>query len=230
MSNDRRLMRLHVEALFTHDDLGRLVRVNVDGGARAPRFFIGVTADGVVRRFRHDVDDEMKRALEDVSLGSNAHDDERVPNVEQYRTILERQAAVERVWAGPVFSFPPGLPRVTEAILVTDDNTDILRALLPDWMPDVRLNPPLFAIVADGQAVSVCCSVRRTSDAHEAGVETVPAYRGRGYAATVVSAWAHAVRATGVIPLYSTSWENDASRGVARKLGLTRFGSDMHIT
>jgi predicted GNAT family acetyltransferase len=88
----------------------------------------------------------------------------------------------------------------------------------------------MFALVVDGRAVAVCCTVRQTSEAHEAGVETVPAFRGCGYAAQVVTAWASAVRERGQVPLYSTSWQNEASRAVARKLGLIQFGNDLHIT
>ena len=59
----------------------------------------------------------------------------------------------------------------------------MLDAFLRDWIPDVRTGQPLFAQIVGGNAVSVCCTVRRTSDAYEAGVETVPAFRGHGYAA-----------------------------------------------
>jgi hypothetical protein len=38
------------------------------------------------------------------------------------------------------------------------------------------------------------------------------------------------VRAAERVPLYSTSWENVVSRGLARKLGLEQFGVDLHIT
>jgi len=60
-------------------------------------------------------------------------------------------------------------------------------------------------------------------------VETVLAYRGRGYANTVVAAWARDILATGRMPLYSTSWQNLASQAVARKLGLIQYGTDVSL-
>jgi predicted GNAT family acetyltransferase len=61
-------------------------------------------------------------------------------------------------------------------------------------------------------------------------VETLPRSRGRGHAANAVAAWANAVRKTGAVPLYSTSWDNVASQSVAAKLGLSPFGADFHVT
>jgi hypothetical protein len=55
-------------------------------------------------------------------------------------------------------------------------------------------------------------------------------YRGHGHAATVVTAWAHAVTARGALPMYSTSSDNVASQRVAAKCGFTAYGSDYHIT
>jgi len=227
-------MRIHVEALFTHDASARLVRVNEPDGAVAPRFFLGTTAEGFVRRYRHDVDDDTRQALEDVSAGEPpwvpGGTAGASPNVERYRAILAQSAPVERIWMGPVFAFPKDFTALGGVVLVTLDNAHMLQPLLASWSPDVTLSAPLFAFVADGRAVSVCCSVRRTSEAHEAGVETSPAYRGRGYAARVVSAWAGAARELGTEPLYSTSWGNSASRALAARIGLTLFGSDLHFT
>lgn len=45
-----------------------------------------------------------------------------------------------------------------------------------------------LVVVADGHAVSICRSVRQTGEAYEAGVETSPAYRGRGYAPCATTA------------------------------------------
>ena len=77
--------------------------------------------------------------------------------------------------------------------------------------------------------MSVCRSVRITPEAHEAGVETLPDFRGKGYAKDVAAQWAQRVRAVGAIPLYSTSWENNASQAVARKLRLECYGADFQV-
>ena len=232
MNGDRQLMRLHVEALFTHDAEGQLVRVNEPDGAPAPRFFLGRTVDGAVWRFRHDVDHDLRRELEaaaeDDVLQEHALDSPTGPS--RYEDILARFAPVQRTWVGPAFCFPQELPTTIGTILVTEGNARLLHPLLQPWVPDVRLCQPMFVLTVDGHAAAVCGSVRRTSMAHEAGVETAPPYRGRGYASQVVIAWARAVRDMGRVALYSTSWQNEASRAVARKLALIHFGSDLHIT
>ncbi|MEZ4720114.1 MAG: GNAT family N-acetyltransferase, partial [Caldilineaceae bacterium] len=93
------------------------------------------------------------------------------------------------------------------------------------WIPGeiAAGRSPLLARLVDGVPVSICFCARRSDVAAEAGLETAPSFRGRGYAARVTAAWAAEVRAGGRIPLYSTAWDNQASRSVARKLGLTAY-------
>jgi GNAT superfamily N-acetyltransferase len=187
--------------------------------------------DGALWRFRHDVGHDVRRELE-AAIHEDASERPALDspiNASRYEAILARSAAVQRTEAGPAFCFPDELPPTSNAILVTEENAQLLHPLLQAWVPDVRLSEPLFALTADGHAAAVCCSVRRTDGAHEAGVETAPAYRRRGYAAQLVTAWARAVRDMGRVPLYSTSWQNEASRAVARKLALIQFGNDLHI-
>jgi hypothetical protein len=144
--------------------------------------------------------------------------------------ILGRDAPVVKTWVGPAFALQ-GIEGTSQgAVRVNDANADCLRSQLHEWIPDVPQCQPMVAFMIDDRAVSLCCSVRRTDGAHEAGVETASAARGQGHASIVVAAWARAVREEGLVPLYSTSWENEASRSVARKLGLLPFGSDLHIT
>jgi hypothetical protein len=88
---------------------------------------------------------------------------------------------------------------------------------------------PIVAVLEDGHAVSACFSARRSDVAAEAGLETAQAFRGRGLGPRVTSAWALAIRAAGLTPLYSTSWDNDASLAVARKLRLHAYASSWRI-
>lgn len=225
-------MQLHVEALFTHDANDLLLRVNESSGGPAPRFFLGLTSDGPVVRFRNDIGEQVRSELERATSllhpGPPAAPEPIDP--EPFRTILARADPVEKTWLGPAFAFPDAMPITPAVVRVTDQNAACLGALLAGWRADVPVCQPMVALVIGGRAVSVCCSVRTTEHAHEAGVETATSMRGRGYAALVVAAWARAVREHGRVPIYSTSWQNEASRSVARKLDLVLFGSDLHIT
>lgn len=245
MSHDRELMELQAEALYTHDAAGRIVRVREHDGAPAPRFFLGRTAGGVVCRCRHDVDDALCRALAaaaadaPVDFATEVASGGRAVDPARYLALLAPAAPGTAVEGGPAFYFPTDVPDPPTldgdgaagggVVLVTDANADVLRPLLPAWVPDVHRSPPLVALVVGGRAVAVCGSVRITARVHEAGVDTAAPLRGRGYAPRVVAAWARAVRALGAEPLYSTSWQNAASRAVARKLGLVVYGTDLHI-
>ena len=229
--NDTDLMRLHVEALFTRDDAGRLLMVNEPGGAPAPRFFFGRTAEGNACWFRHDVDAALVDELSALCASQPSGNVEAgVDSAAPFIACLSRAESVHKMEAGPAFHFPSDLPGHESAIRVTTDNAAVLSPYLKDWLGDVSACAPMVVVLEGGKAVSLCGSVRVTPQAHEAGVETHRDFRGRGHAARVVTAWARAVREMDRIPLYSTSWENQSSRSLARKLGLIQFGADLHIT
>jgi hypothetical protein len=88
----------------------------------------------------------------------------------------------------------------------------------------------VVAVVEDGYPVSICFSARKSGVAAEAGLETAEAFRGRGFGPRVAAAWALSIRAAGRVPLYSTSWANDASLAVARKLGLLAYASHWSLS
>ena len=227
-------MVFHSAALFTHNERGDMLRINEPNGCGgiAPRFFLGCTSDDVLLRFREDVDEQSRRELIAAVDALRVQEEPLTTPVvpDTLRSILERHAPVRKVERGPAFVCPTAKSLTDETLFVTSENAGFLEPLFPDWLGDVAHCQPMVALVRDGVAVSLCSSVRITEHAHEAGVDTTPSARGHGYAPIVVSAWAAAVRASGCLPLYSTSWENSASRAVARKLGLTQFGNDLHIT
>jgi ribosomal protein S18 acetylase RimI-like enzyme len=231
---DLELMEIHVRALFTHDERTRIVCVNEPGGgdAPAPRLFVGRTREGNVWRFRADLPESLIQELEALCADEPARVEfgGEPRNVERLVRLLEVHAPVCETEAGPAYYFTEYAEPSRPLLAVNEANAEVLRGgfekltdELPDWQPFV-------ALVEDGRAVSVCRSVRVTDAAHEAGVETLPDFRGRGYAADVTAGWARLVRAEGAVPLYSTSWENSASQAVAKKLRLATYGADFHVT
>jgi hypothetical protein len=224
----RELMRIQIETLFTHDARGRLVRVNEPNGKAAPRFFLGTTPDGNEWRVRHDVDNEIAFELESLCRAEPIRDVAPVEST-RYEELLARVGPAESIWAGPAYWFERELPDAPAAVPITDDNRDLLRPHLEEWLVDVGYREAMFAVVLDGHAVSIAASVRTSRRADEVGVETAAPFRGNGYARQVVVAWAHAIRSMRRIPLYSTSWQNVASQALAHSLGLSRYGADLSI-
>ncbi len=141
-----------------------------------------------------------------------------------------RDVPRSETWSGPAWRFPDELPALAHAIIpITSDHDDLVRPVFPDLADALPWKRPCLAIVRDGKLASLCFSSRNTPNAAEAGVNTIEAFRGHGFAPAVVAAWANAVRQEGRIPLYSTSWDNLASRSVARKLSLVPYGADVSI-
>jgi GNAT superfamily N-acetyltransferase len=145
---------------------------------------------------------------------------------EHIRQALAEHAPIDAEFRGPVFRFTDAVRFPTEVTQITAANRNLVRTTFPWLFEEVADWQPTLAVLHDGAAVSVCFSSRIGAAACAAGVETLPDFRGRGYAAAVTAAWGAAVRATGRIPLYSTSWDNHHSRSVARRLGLVMFGSE----
>ena len=234
--DDRDLMAIRADTLFAYDARGRMLLTNEpreDARRPAPRLFLGRTLAGHVVRFGAAVPDALARQLEALI--------ERQPPVADLRALPAALAAVRAALAasplaggapitaeggGPAYRFPASIARPGQVVQVTDANREIVRHTCP-WLYDELADwRPCFAVVRDGAAVSVCFSSRFGAAAAEAGVDTLPAFRGRGYAAAVTAAWGAAIRESGRLPLYSTAWDNLASQGVARRVGLILFGAD----
>lgn len=231
------LMALHIEALFTADAAGRLQFVNEPWASQghrtpAPRFFLGRTAAGHSWRFRSDLPLRLIEQLTDLCRDEpvTAVLDELPKHLDIYRHLLAADAPIQRTWAGPAYRLPRNIRPARPVVRITAANGEVLGADFADFREELATAQPFFGLVQAGQVVSICRSVRIASRGHEAGVETLAAFRGQGYAAAVVAGWAAAVSALGCLPLYSTAWENTASQGVAGKLGALHYGVDFHIT
>lgn len=227
----RELMEFHVEALFSHDQNNRLRTINEPWPetTAAPKFFLGRTIGGTnLCRFRYDVPVMLIEQLERLSANEPVVRDfhTKPKHFEKYMKLLEG----ERFTMGPCYLIPDEVTPEMNVVRITPEN--ISEYLLDgfEWLTsEIDYVQPCIALLDERRVVSICRSVRITSKAHEAGLETLTAFRGRGYAAAVVAGWAVAVRELGRIPLYSTFWDNLASQSVARKLGLLYYGINFTV-
>ena len=145
-------------------------------------------------------------------------------HAEQYKSLVNGG-----VDSGPAFTFPEKIVQPRRTVLI--DEIQLLDHHFSGWKAgEIPERMPIVAVVEEGYPVSVCFCARRSNVAAEAGLETAVAYRGRGLGPRVAAAWALAIRASGSVPLYSTSWSNHASRAVARKLGLVAYASNWNIS
>jgi RimJ/RimL family protein N-acetyltransferase len=233
--NNLELALMHTEALYVHDEGGRLVRINEpDPEHPAPRFFLFRTSSGNLWRTRDDLPDHLAAKLNELGAEEPvARDIEALHqpphHLAEYTELLQQHAPISDTYAGPAF-YLPELQPPEEAVTITPENLAVLKTHFPYTLSTYAELAPVAAHVEDGVAVAVCYSARITAQCAEAGVHTIEAYRGRGYAVQVVRGWAAAVSASGKLPLYSTWWENEASQAVAAKLGAVFYGSDFSIT
>jgi len=232
------LARMQAVALFVHDERGRLLRVNEpDPTETAPRFFLARTADGNLWRTRYDLPEDLATRLErlaaDEPVTADLHQPARYEV--EYMALLQQHAPVSSTYAGPAYYLPELasstlVPTVGDVVTITPNKLALLEANFPYASSSHIELAPVVVLLADGTAVAICFSARITEEVAEAGVHTVEPYRGRGYAVATVRGWANEVRKMGLVPLYSTEWENRASLAVAQKLGAVQYAAELSIT
>lgn len=199
----------------------------------APRFFMGRTQTANTWRFRHDLQADIQ-ALNDLCYSELTLDSysQTTPTIAfAIRKLLNQNSPISQEERGPAYWIPEATLMPSQAVLITDLNAHLLEAHFP-WKITSQAGykfAPLIASVANGNAVSICYCARLTDFAAEAGVETTESFRGQGYASDAVALWASVMRSLGRLPLYSTSWENLASQGVARKLGMLLYAENWWI-
>ena len=215
-----------LETLFIRDAAGRIISTREPQPKSGPVFILIRSATECAWAIHTDIStavaDELNRLAREELPISNFHE---VPlHADRYTSLLGG-----KVRSGPAFTFPQTITQPPDTVLIEDEQ--LLARHFTGWVPgEIRAGrAPVMAVIQHGFPVSVCLCARRSKVAAEAGVETAPAFRGRGYGARVTAAWALAVRASHRIPLYSTDWSNVPSLALARKLGLEIYAADWSI-
>lgn len=216
------LLHAHVRALYTMDSEDRLVAVNEpwDKSRPAPRVYVGRTLDSSFAFYtRRDLPGDVgERVLALIQRG--------LYDPHAYAAMLGAPEAVCEI----CYALPLSMPEDSDAVSLTPFNLSSFDLQDFGRLPEeIETALPCCGYPLKGRLVSVCRSVRVSDTAHEAGIETAAAYRGRGYAQRALAAWSAQVRAIGKIPLYSTLKTNLSSQRLAQKAGLHPFAQGFFI-
>ena len=222
--DDLDLLRLELGTLWITDARGRLLRTVPDDTRPPPLLVVAACRTGAVW-------------TTSVSVPDTSH--ERVN-----RLLVSEPGAGELGWAPSCASglidaldagdvaVPHGGPSYVVSSPLTptaavDLRSDVelggvaaLDGLIPE--ADRSLAAPWVVAMVDGVVAAVCETARSTPRSVEAGVWTYEPHRRQGLGAAVTAAWS--ARVAGRTAFYSTTWDNTASQGVARHLGLHPIG------
>jgi hypothetical protein len=228
---DLDLISLHATALFNHDPTGRITGSNEPIPMAAPRLYIGRSPEGNVWRFGTSVPADLASRLNEVLRHEPPASDLEAPPrcLQRLTDLLATQAPVTDVASGPAWLVPSATAIPDGALVTSSLSPTQIEEADQLFASDLAPSLPYAAVVVDGGVASLCSCSRITPEVAEAGLVTVPEHRGHGFAAAATAAWAAAVRATGRLPLYSTGWDNLASRRVAAKLNLRLYGADFSM-
>jgi RimJ/RimL family protein N-acetyltransferase len=225
------LIEAQLEVLLARDEQGQLTVTRGADARPAPRLFLGRSGEANTWAVRADVDPATRAELDRLCAAEprlRTPDPAHPPRCRS--RVLELLAPVASERRGPAYVLAGELRSDDRAREVSfDPDAPWLQAF--PWLSDeFHACAPVVIAFDEGRPAAVCHSPRgRTASAAEAGVETLEPFRGRGLATAAVACWARAVRRSGRVALYSTPWENAASRGVAGRLSARLYGEDWEL-
>lgn len=217
--------QLQLETLFVLDGAGRIVSTREPNAAGGAAFALVRDHHACAWAVHRDVPVAPARELDALARTERPLTE----LTDSPRHAKDHLACIGgQVESGPVFTFPPAIAAASGVSVITELSQ--LERHFRGWTADeLPGRSPILGVVEDGHAVSVCFCARRAPASAEAGLETASAFRGRGFGARVTAAWGRAIMDAGRLPMYSTSWNNGASLGVARSVGLVPGASDWSL-
>lgn len=213
--SQKKLLKVHMDCLFTYQN-ERMVYVNEPWGCTtpAPLLMVGhTTEDDILYRFGQAANMDFIRKAE--SLLSNG-----IWDISAYQRKLGINNGSQELC---FYSMSTTVDN-TNCRLLTNEDAELLETMFKGCAEELATAQPYVGYFCDGKIVSICRSVRK-GYGHEAGIETLPEYRRRGYAEAVLKCWTTAVRQQGYIPLYSADVTNIASLQLARKSQYVLYAS-----
>lgn len=214
----RALLRLHIAAVWGVQ-LQPIAQNSVEllgEGVQPPwKLCVAATADEQVAIWRPDVP-----AIERKELLIRVSEALMFPSTVSVAPEISREVAFHQV-ALPTMS----IAAQEVARLLTPDDQTLVELFDPGhreyyFRPDRR---PLVGVIVEGRLLSLAHSSRRTAEACELGIDTLPEARRKGYALAATVLWAVSVAQEGLVPLYSASADNTPSLSLAAAAGYRAF-------
>ena len=219
LSIDRTLLRLHVEAVWgvrLPSLLVNDVELLREGSQPSWKLCAAEIADGRVHIWRPDVN-----TMEREGLRLRVNEALTFPPLVTLLPGISREVALSLV-ASPRLGVDTA--RGIARPLTSHDRT-LVEVFQPGSLDD-SFHPekrPLIGVVIAGRLLCLAHSSRRTKEACELGIDTVPEARRKGYALAATILWTHTVMQEGLVPIYSAHAENTASLRLAAAAGYRAF-------
>jgi len=221
------LLRLELETLWVLDREGRIVRSTSPDVPYEPLLVVAAHPGAPVWAASAQVPATLMDGLAAAVADAAPIDDVgwQPSTAAEILAILRTAGlgALAPAMGGPSWRIPATMRRRrTGAELCTSHDLalDALQGRMPEQ--DRRLTEPWVVAMVAGEVAAVCETARSTAHGVEAGVWTYEPHRRQGLAVAVTAAWSELV--TDRTAFYSTSWDNDASQAVARRLDLEPLG------
>lgn len=224
-STARALLRLHIEAVWgvrlpaiTQNTI-ELLR---EGAQPSWKLYVAEMAGEQVAVWRPDVPVPEREVL----LAS-AREALAIPQTGHVAPHIHREVVLQQV-ASPAISIEAAQH---VARLLTPDDRTLVDNFEPGeveyyFHPDRR---PLVGVIVEGRLLSLAHSSRRTAQACELGIDTLPEARRKGYALAATLLWAASVTQEGLVAFYSASAENTASLALAAAAGYRAFARGVTV-
>lgn len=219
--SNKNVLEIRMDCLFTYEG-NRMLLVNEPWGstASAPLLFAGRTVQGeILYRFGKHADDNFIEKAE--SLLSRGIWDASLYMRELNSTHFSEESCF--YFKSPIHNdFDVNCRQLTAA------DSNLLQSSFGECLEELATAQPYVGYFSDDQIVSICRSVRK-GRGHEAGIETLPKYRRRGFGESVLKEWISEVQKKGIVPLYSASKDNVASLKLATKVGFHKYADAIEI-
>jgi RimJ/RimL family protein N-acetyltransferase len=214
------LLRLELETLWETDSDGRLLHTRTPVRRSPPLVVIATASDSLCWAVAADLDAVIAERIDDELEPRTELD---ADSRQRIHDIVATLGPVSGWLFGPSFVFAGWVhpPLNVEVWSSATHDADALESLMPEH--DRALDEPWAAAMVEGRVAAVCETARSAPRSVEAGLWTYPSYRRRGLGSAITAAWSSLVE--GRTAFYSTSSDNVASQGVARRLRLRPLGT-----